>query len=207
MFIVFEGIDGSGTTTQAGLLAEFFKGQHKEVCLTFEPSSRPIGRLIRQYLKGDYPIPTAKVFATLYMLDRVDHTDSVILPALRNKSIVISDRYHLSTMVYQGLRIPEGTLWKMMDSHYYTTPDVLILIDMPDIKKARARIATRSSKDHFDDLGIKEQETLATSYRTYFDNQTKFLAAQARIKVNGCQSKQKVFEDIMQQLQQYLSSL
>ncbi len=101
-FLVIDGIDGSGKSTQTKLLAEYFTQHHIPCYLTTEPSSNDIGKLIRQYLKKtDAP---AAVDALLFAADRVEHCSSQILPELKKKKIVISDRFLDSSLVYQSIQ-------------------------------------------------------------------------------------------------------
>jgi dTMP kinase len=102
-FIVFEGGDGVGKSTQAGLLAEWFAAAGREVVRTFEPGDTPIGAKIRQLLlspeTGELP-PRAE--ALLYAADKASHVAEVVLPALQRGAVVICDRYVDSMIAYQG---------------------------------------------------------------------------------------------------------
>ena len=104
MFITFEGPDGSGTTTQAYLLAEWLRKQGYEVVLTREPGGTDIGNQIREVLLLD-PHSTAisaQAEILLFSADRAQHVAQRIRPALAAAKIVISDRYADSTLAYQG---------------------------------------------------------------------------------------------------------
>ena len=106
LFIVIEGLDGSGGTTQSRLLASWFEKRGEKLLLTQEPSNRPIGRLIQESL-----LPSAnhvigdRVFPYLFAADRQDHLDEEILPALSSRQHVISDRYYHSSLAYQGISV------------------------------------------------------------------------------------------------------
>ena len=108
-FIVVEGIDGAGTTTQARRLGERLKGSGRRVHVTAEPSGGPIGALVRQVLsgrlRGRAPAGEfdAEALALLFAADRLDHARAEILPALEAGIDVISDRYTLSSLAYQAL--------------------------------------------------------------------------------------------------------
>src|SRR5690606_25682164 len=106
--IVLEGIDGSGTTTQARWLGEALEQRGHAVIVTREPTSGPIGLLIRQALQQQLPSENGqsvqldfRAMALLFAADRVDHNQRLILPALAAGKIVISDRYTLSSLLYQ----------------------------------------------------------------------------------------------------------
>ena len=115
-FIVVEGVDGCGSTTHSRLLAKALRSPTREVVLTCEPTNGPIGSLIRQILQKrlfvtDATGPRGFAWSTLALLfaaDRLDHLDSVVMPALRDGSVVVSDRYLLSSLAYQSATSPEG---------------------------------------------------------------------------------------------------
>ncbi|HYY53573.1 MAG TPA: dTMP kinase, partial [Myxococcales bacterium] len=107
-FIALEGLDGSGTTTQAERIASVLRAQGRRVLLTREPSDGPIGTLIRLALTGRLGLPqrsgplTEEALALLFAADRVDHLAAVIEPALERGELVVCDRYVLSSLAYQG---------------------------------------------------------------------------------------------------------
>jgi dTMP kinase len=102
MFVTFEGIDGSGKTTQAGLLADALRAEGRTVVATREPGGTPLGEKIRGLLlDGDRVSPWAE--ATLFAAARAELVDKVIAPALRGGADVVSDRYIDSSLAYQGI--------------------------------------------------------------------------------------------------------
>jgi len=139
LFITFEGIEGGGKTTQAGLMAEWLEEQGVEHLLTKEPGSvlSKECQQIRQLLLSpeNQLAPTAELF--LYLADRAQHVENCIRPALDNGNWVVSDRYSWSTYVYQGygrglinsldsffkhmLHFAAGELW----------PDLTFIMDLP----------------------------------------------------------------------------
>ncbi|MGD9975129.1 MAG: dTMP kinase [Desulfatirhabdiaceae bacterium] len=103
MFITFEGIEGSGKSTQARLLADWLNQTGHSCLLTREPGGDVIGRRIRSVLldpESRNMSPVSELL--LYLADRVQHIDQVILPAMKDGKTVISDRYADATLVYQG---------------------------------------------------------------------------------------------------------
>ncbi|MEM2936396.1 MAG: dTMP kinase [Candidatus Bathyarchaeia archaeon] len=103
MFITFEGVEGSGKTTQAGLLKDFLLQKGYKVTLTREPGWGAVGRLIRRMLLEEKELdldPLAEL--CLFCADRVQHVRDLIKPRLKKGEIVICDRYADSTVVYQG---------------------------------------------------------------------------------------------------------
>jgi dTMP kinase len=102
VFISFEGPDGSGKTTQAGLLAEWLRGQGEEVVATREPGGTPLGEAIRDVVLHGVEM-TAWAEATLFASARAEHVERVIRPALDRGTWVVCDRYVDSSIVYQGI--------------------------------------------------------------------------------------------------------
>ena len=108
VFIDIEGIDGSGGTTQARLLARWFESRGwPEVVLTCEPTDGPVGRFIRHALDPKDPaaILGDAVFPYLFAADRRDHLDRLVLPALERGCAVVTDRYTHSSLAYQSLSV------------------------------------------------------------------------------------------------------
>ncbi|MBU0573109.1 MAG: dTMP kinase [Candidatus Margulisbacteria bacterium] len=134
MFITFEGGEGSGKSTQAKLLKEYFEKQGKTVVLTHEPGGTDIGKHLRQeLLERDYALePLSEIF--LFAADRVEHVEKTILPALNSGKIVISDRYIDSTIAYQlgGRGLPEDLVrYVNWISARGVLPDITFLLDIP----------------------------------------------------------------------------
>jgi dTMP kinase len=101
VFVTFEGIDGSGKTTQARLLAERLEREGVDVVLTREPGGTPLGEAVRDLvLHGEHVAPWAEV--ALYAAARAQHVDQVIRPALERGATVVCDRYVDSSAAYQG---------------------------------------------------------------------------------------------------------
>jgi dTMP kinase len=101
IFIVFEGIDGTGKSTQIQLLAGKLRGMGHEVVVTREPTDGPFGKKIRELFSGREKISRQEEL-DLFMADRRQHVAEVIIPGLAANKIVLSDRYYLSTAAYQG---------------------------------------------------------------------------------------------------------
>jgi dTMP kinase len=149
-FLVIEGIDGAGTTTQARLLGERLRAAGRRVHVTAEPSGGPVGGLIRQVLSGrlrgkapDGPFdPDA--LALLFAADRLDHARTEVLPALADGIDVISDRYTLSSLAYQALTTGDPR-WVGAINSRAPSPDVTILLRVvPGVAFARRRSASHS---------------------------------------------------------------
>ncbi len=151
LFLVLEGIDGCGSTTHAKLLAKAIKNRGPEVVLTCEPSTGPIGSLIRQVLGRRLFVPDVtgprnfnwSTMALLFGADRMDHLDSTVAPALRAGSVVISDRYDLSSLAYQSVTAHNGSEsipWIRELNAQALRPDVTIVLDVPaEVAEERRR--------------------------------------------------------------------
>lgn len=162
-FITFEGIDGSGKSTQSRLFAQTLIAQGQDVVLTREPGGSPGAEEIRQLvLTGDPDRWSAETEILLFTASRRDHLEKTIQPALAAGKTVISDRFADSTRVYQGAT--RGDLRSMVDQLHSLMigrePDLTFIIDMdPEIALARG-LARKSGEDRFEDFGLPFQETL-----------------------------------------------
>jgi len=174
-FIVIEGLDGSGTTTQAGLIAEALKARDLPVLVTAEPSDGPVGALLRAHLRGEITLgPQAA--ALTFTADRADHLERVIRPALRDGYQVICDRYLLSTLAYQGT---EGVSRQaILDaSEGFDVPDVTVYLDPPEVDRA-TRLDARERRERY------ETPELADSLRASYEASIALLRAHGhRIEV------------------------
>jgi dTMP kinase len=133
VFVVFEGGEGAGKSTQVDRLAEVLRGQGRDVVVTREPGATPVGSRIRGLVldKGDAPSPRAE--ALLYAADRAHHVATVVRPALARGAVVISDRYVDSSLAYQGagrtLPVQEIS-WLSAWATGGLKPDLVVLLDV-----------------------------------------------------------------------------
>jgi thymidylate kinase len=127
-FIVFEGIDGAGLTTQAELLEKYLRSKKYEVVLTKEPTNNLIGGIIRAALKKEWSTSN-RTLQLLFSADRAHHLEKEIIPALENGKIVISDRYFISTIAYGMIELEKDWL-KALNSKFLL-PDIIFIIDVP----------------------------------------------------------------------------
>ena len=143
MFIVIEGLDGSGTTTQVERLQ---KSLAPRPCVTtFEPSSGPIGTMIRQGLRRRLTLPGGEALdhrslALLFAADRIDHLRAVVEPALADEKIVISDRYIHSSLAYQGATLDPR--WIDAINAQARIADLVVWLRVP-VEVCAARIKAR----------------------------------------------------------------
>lgn len=147
MFITFEGIEGSGKTTQQQRLAEHLRARGRTVVATKEPGGTPLADRIRAILLDSANVidPIAEVF--LFAASRRQHTTEIIEPALGRGEVVLCDRYADSTLAYQGFgrlidldRLRVLNRWATDD----LVPDLTLLFDLPEemgLQRARSRNA------------------------------------------------------------------
>jgi dTMP kinase len=146
-FIVFEGIDGAGTTTAVAEYARHLKTHKRLVHVTREPSTGPIGALIRQALSGRLAFGAgseAQTMALLFAADRLDHLEQEIEPHLRDGAVVLSDRYDLSSLAYQSATArndaSEIGAWIRSCNRFARRPDATVVIDVsPAVAEARRK--------------------------------------------------------------------
>jgi dTMP kinase len=120
IFLVFEGIDGCGKSTQAKMLAAWFEKQGKKTVLTYEPYTAELRKTLRGNEKSK------QEWLKLFTEDRKVHLKEVILPALKQGKVIISDRYYHSTLAYQ---LPERE-WKGYASKFLQ-PELVFVFDLP----------------------------------------------------------------------------
>ncbi len=154
LFIVLDGIDGSGTTTHSRLLAGFLSLKGLKVHLTHEPSNSEIGKLLRNFLKDDKIPPSTD--ALLFAADRDLHYRNEIKMKLEEGYIVISDRYIESSIIYQSSQSEKITIeWVKSLNKFAGKPDLTIILDI-DPKMSLARKNQRDL-EKFEDTSFLEQ--------------------------------------------------
>lgn len=159
-FISFEGIDGSGKSTQARMLADRLRGLGHSVVLTREPGGSPGAEEIRRLvLEGDPDRWSAETEILLFTAARRDHLEKTIRPALAAGAVVITDRFADSTRIYQGIARGDlrGKVDALHDLMVGADPDLTLLIDIdPDLGLARA-VARAGKELRFEDMGVDFQ--------------------------------------------------
>lgn len=200
VFIVVEGIDGSGSTTQALRLCERLRGLGRETISTREPSAGPIGVLIRDVLQhrtevaGSTGTPDWSAMALLFAADRVEHTRRVIEPALAAGHVVVSDRYTLSSLTYQSLTAPDqarGLEWLRAINARALEPDLVVVIDTPAAvaRERRARRGGPAELFEVDDLQVRLAEA-------YLQAESYLGLAGRVVHVDGTRDADAVFEEV-----------
>ena len=166
-FISFEGIDGSGKSTQARLLADHLQGQGHDVVLTREPGGSPGAEDIRKLvLEGDPDRWSADTELLLFTAARRDHLERTIQPAIAAGKVVICDRFADSTRMYQGLR--SGDMRARVDELHRLMigrdPDLTLLIDMdPELGLGRA-LARGTGEERFESFGTELQAQMRAGF-------------------------------------------
>ncbi len=167
---MFEGLDGAGTTTQARLAKDWLLEQGKPAHLTYEPSEGPAGLIIRLALSGRLLAPVGnrprkldeRTLALFFATDRMDHLQSTIIPRLEEGTHVISDRYYLSSFVYQSLELELD--WVRGLNQHCLRPDLTILLDVP-VRVCKARM--QQERRHLE--LYEDEETLKRIRQNYLD--------------------------------------
>jgi dTMP kinase len=204
-FIVFEGIDGCGKTTQYELLAKYFKrnkinphtknfGVGVKSIITKEPTTGPVGRLIRQALSGDLNINNTGL-QLLFAADRDYHLKNEVVPNLKKGYDVISDRYAFSTIAYGGL---SGKMdWFIDMNKEFIMPDITFIIKVkPETSMARLN-KSRSKLEIFEKIKTlkkidKNYQALAKKFKNVY-------------LIDGEREIPMIFEDIKKIINQKLN--
>lgn len=183
-FVVFEGIDGSGKSLQAKMLADCLVDDGLRVLLTAEPSDGPIGLKIRSMAVR----PGAEEEERLFLEDRRDHVTRVIAPALKNGRIVICDRYIHSSVAYQGARGLDPQRILDRNLRYVVPPDLVFLLEIP-IDEALARISAARPEG----MSLyEERESLKAVDGIY-----RSLDDPSIVRINGADSPERVHAQIV----------
>lgn len=159
-FISFEGIDGSGKSTQARRLAQALQDRGTSVILTREPGGSPGAEEIRRLvLEGDVDRWSAETEILLFTAARRDHLEKTILPALARGDVVITDRFADSTRIFQGITRGDltDTVDKLHDLMIGREPDLTLLIDIDPAEGLRRATARAGTEMRFEDMGLAFQ--------------------------------------------------
>jgi len=157
-FVTIEGIDGAGTTTQARLLVDWLNERGCTAHLTWEPSTGPVGLLLRDILaRRTREIDPAAV-ALLFAADRVDHVRHEVEPHLARGEHVVSDRYVYSSLAYQSQQ--QDLQWVAAINHLAPDPDLTVYL-RTDPELARQRRARRGSAEEIFERDELQQQIAA----------------------------------------------
>jgi dTMP kinase len=156
LFIVFEGVDGAGKTTQVCLLAERLQGAGYEVVCLKEPTEGPWGQKLRQLAQhGRQEIPPATELEW-FLQDRREDVEHNIQPALARGQIVVLDRYYFSTIAYQGALQLDPEEIRARNEAFAPPPDLVFLLHLP-AAQGWQRVRQRGTLSHFERLDYLER--------------------------------------------------
>ncbi len=160
--IVFEGIDGTGKSTQIQLLSARLKAEGKQVLCSFEPTQGVWGHRVREAARSGTRLPMDEEIACL-LRDRQQHVEELITPALQSGSWVLLDRYYPSMMAYQGASGADVAQIQQLNEAFAPVPDIAFYINL-SLEEARRRIAARGlTPDAFEEGGF--QARVAAIYK------------------------------------------
>ena len=185
LFIVFEGIDGTGKSTQVRLLAEKLKKLGYAVVATREPTDGPYGQKIRELFLDRNSVSQNEELE-LFMADRAQHVEQVIAPALSDGRIVISDRYYLSTVAYQGANGMDPEMIQQKNAEF-PVPDLAIILE---IEPARGIDRIQNNRNEHPNT-FEEEANLRKVAKIFADLPQSFIK-----RINGSGS----IEDVQRQV-------
>ena len=184
MLVNLEGIDGCGKSTQSKLLLEKLEGEGEKVIILKEPTKRPHGQKLWDVLHGKRKATNEEILE-LFVLDRIQHVEEKIQPALDDGTVILMDRYYYSSMAYQvagGIDVEE-----IREKHVFAPkPDVVLIFDLP-VSVALERVKGHSDADEFE-----KEEHLEKVREAYLNLENDPLV---RI-VDATRTPEGIFEDV-----------
>ena len=208
-FLVLDGIDGCGKSTQTKKLSDYFKTNDIQTHLTAEPSDYDLGKILRKYLQN--PKIPASVDALLFAADRIEHCNKEILPLLKKGFIIISDRYRDSSYIYQSIEgRNEGVSmdWIKNINKFSLIPDLTIIVDIdPKIGLKRKRNqANNSGNQSLDKFEIEKfQKTIREEFIKIAKNSIVSKEG-VHVLIDGNESEEEVFKSILLVIKSYIKS-
>ena len=185
ILIVFEGIDGSGKSTQAKILLERLQEEDFDAVYFREPSKGKWGRKIKKKaLHPDSLSPEEEL--DLFQKDRRENVEQNLKPALKKKKIVILDRYYYSNIAYQGAKGIDEKLIRRMNEEFAVEPDLVFIFDI-DPKKGLERIENRKKKDK-----LFEREDYLVKVREIFRS----FKGEKFVHIDALKSKEEIRKEI-----------
>jgi dTMP kinase len=189
--IVIEGIDGCGKSTQAKLLVDHLVRMNVPYVLAKQPSTGPVGQLLRNILLGLQEDPGARALALLFAADRAHQADRAIRPALERGDVVLCDRYYHSSMAYQTDGSREQALGVRQINAYARVPDMTILLAVDPVL-AGARVRARSlAREIFDD------EAAQIRVHAAYSSMEEWLHRERIVTIDGEQLPERVHQLIL----------
>lgn len=203
-FITFEGIDGSGKSTQARKLAEHLQAQGRDVILTREPGGSEGAEEIRALvLQGEPDRWSAETEILLFTAARRDHLERTILPAIEAGKVVICDRFADSTRMYQGLSRGDlrGTVDQLHKLMIGREPDMTILIDMDSDTGLSRALSRQGVEERFETFGADLQAQMRAGFLSLAEE-----FKERFVVINGARSIDEVSVDVCQSVDDHLTT-
>ena len=203
-FITFEGIDGSGKSTQARKLAEHLQAQGRDVILTREPGGSEGAEEIRALvLQGEPDRWSAETEILLFTAARRDHLERTILPAIEAGKVVICDRFADSTRMYQGLSRGDlrGTVDQLHKLMIGREPDMTILIDMDSDTGLSRALSRQGVEERFETFGADLQAQMRAGFLSLAEE-----FKERFVVINGARSIDEVSVDVCQTVDDHLTT-
>jgi dTMP kinase len=194
LFIVIEGLDGSGSSTQVDLLIKNFKKAGKTAYATKEPTNNIIGGIIRGQLSGDWKTGT-NCLELLFAADRAHHIEKTIVPNLKKGKILISDRYFFSSIAFGAIN--QDRDWLLQLNNQFIYPDLTFIIKVPPktciqrIKKSRLKFEL-----------FEQEEKLKKAWKTYLWLSKNFKDVYI---IDGTKDKEIVAKEIFEITEKYIN--
>jgi len=184
-FIVIDGIDGAGKSTQGEFIAEFYKNKASGAYLTAEPTNDLIGGLIRGRLSGKWQSPP-ECLQLLFAADRAQHLEKDVMPKLRSGVNVVCDRYFMSSLAYGSIDLSLD--WLAGINSIFLKPDLTIFLDT-DVGSCSRRI-----KENGRSVEMFESEMILEKVRENYFKIIEYYGKEMEVAiVNGNVSKEEVF--------------
>ncbi|MDG1104048.1 MAG: dTMP kinase [Ascidiaceihabitans sp.] len=202
-FITFEGIDGSGKSTQARKLAEHLQANGREVILTREPGGSEGAEEIRALvLQGEPDRWSAETEILLFTAARRDHLERTIFPAIEAGKVVICDRFADSTRMYQGLSRGDlrGTVDQLHKLMIGREPDMTILIDMDSNTGLSRALSRQGVEERFETFGADLQAQMRAGFLSLAEE-----FKERFVVINGARSIDEVSVDVCQTVDDHLA--
>ena len=203
-FITFEGIDGSGKSTQARKLAKHLQAQGRDVILTREPGGSEGAEEIRALvLQGEPDRWSAETEILLFTAARRDHLERTILPAIEAGKVVICDRFADSTRMYQGLSRGDlrGTVDQLHKLMIGREPDMTILIDMDSDTGLSRALSRQGVEERFETFGADLQAQMRAGFLSLAEE-----FKERFVVINGARSINEVSVDVCQSVDDHLTT-
>jgi dTMP kinase len=197
ILIAFEGIDGCGKTSQAGLLMSWLIEQNIKVDYSFEPTDAPHGKELRDSFNGEERLSPQKELR-LFQLDRLDHVNNLLLPGLREGWVLLVDRYYYSSIAYQGVRgyKSPAEIHQMM-TQFAPVPDMTLIFDVdPDVA------IERISEGRGEIPNLMEKKTNLEAVKAVFDG----MDYPEIIRINANSDPETIFNNVLEKVKHLLTN-